>query len=73
MAVRERDRFSEFVAQAFSAEKRHAKTLWGRLAPQFDSEGEGPDSVKAYLDARRQQLADRVKISLDRVKERIDD
>ena len=45
--------------------------LWVPLGQQFD--GDGPDAVKEYLEAQRQQLVDHVEKLLRQVKERIDD
>ena len=71
MAASEETRFSDLVASAFSADQEGARTLWVPLGQQFDSDG--PDAVKEYLEAQRQQLVGDVKKLLSQVKERIND
>ena len=70
MATHEDARFSELVGLAFSSDHPAARTLWVPLAQQFDRDG--PDAVKEYLDAQRQQLADYVRKLLSQVEEQID-
>lgn len=70
MATHEEDRFSVLVERSFSVEQESARTLWVRMAQEFDREG--PGAAKEYLAAQRQMLVDQVKRLLDPVKERID-
>ena len=71
MAADEEARFTDLVASTFLADQEGARTLWIPLGQQFN--GDGPDAVKVYLEAQRQQLVDHVEKLLSQVKERIDD
>ena len=71
MAADEEARFTDLVASEFSADQHGARTLWIPLGHQFDDDG--PEAVRVYLEAQRQQLVDRVKKRLGQVEERIDD
>lgn len=70
MAGGEEARFTDLVSAALSADQQGARTLWVPLGEQFDSDG--PDAVKEYLEAQRQQLVDHVEKLLHQVKGRID-
>ena len=50
-------RFSELVSERLTSEEQ-ARLLWIPLAEEFDRSG--PDDAKAYLDAERQLLEERV-------------
>lgn len=69
MAAYEESSFSDLVTSALSADQEGARTLWVPLGQQFDSYG--PDAVKEYLEASRQQLVDHVEKLLRQVKEKI--
>lgn len=71
MAAEREARFTDLVASEFSVDQRGARSLWTPLSHQFD--GDGPEAVREYLEAQRQQLVDEVKELLGQVKERIDD
>lgn len=66
----EETRFTDSVASAFSADQSGARSLWVPLAQQFDADG--PDAVRQYLKAQRQQLVDHVEKLLRQVKDRTD-
>lgn len=70
MAADEESRFTDLVASEFSADQHGARTLWTPLGHQFE---DGPEAVREYLEAQRQQLVDHVKKLLGQVGERIDD
>lgn len=72
MAADKEARFTDLVVSEFSTDQHGARTLWTPLAHQFD-DGDGPEAVREYLEAQRQQLVDRVKKLLGQVEERIDD
>ena len=50
-------RFSELVGERLTSEEQ-ARLLWIPIAEEFDRSG--PDGAKAYLDAERQRLEERV-------------
>ena len=70
VATNEEPRFSELVSSEFSADEEGARVLWVPLGQQFN--GDGPDAVRAYLDAEREKLVRHVKKLLGQVEERID-
>ena len=56
--------FSQKVTQQLTPDTRE---LWTPMADQFDREG--PEAVKTYLDAARDQLEDNVRSLLEQFKE----
>ena len=55
--------FSEMVTQQLTPDTRE---LWAPMADHFDREG--PEAVKTYLDAVRDQLESNVRSSLEQFK-----
>ena len=62
--------FADLVRLSTSDDFTGARALWTPLRQQFKRDG--PDAVREYLLAHRQQLADQVEKLLDQVDERID-
>ena len=56
-------KFSELVGDRLTSEE--ARALWTPIAQEFDRDG--PDAAKAYLEAKRQQLEERVKRLLNSI------
>ena len=59
--------FSELVGRRLSSEE--SRSLWVTVAQELDRLDGGPDAAKAYLDAQRQGLEERVEKLLAEVKE----
>ena len=70
MVSHEEAHFGDLVASALPADRHGARTLWIPLGQQFESDG--PDAVKEYLEAQRQQLVGDVEKLLSHVTERIE-
>lgn len=58
MAESQDTQFSELVGRNLSSEE--SQSLWIPVAQELDRVGGGPDAAKAYLDAERQRLEERV-------------
>ena len=55
--------FTDLVERNLSAEDETVKSLWRPIADEFDRDG--PEIAKAYLDAERQRLEEKVQKLLD--------
>lgn len=65
MAESRDTQFSELVRRRLSSEE--SQSLWIPVAQELDRVDGGPDAAKAYLDAERQRLEERVENLLAQV------
>ena len=60
MSAEQAREFTDLVRMSLPASEEELRSLWRRVAEEFNRVGGGPDAAKQYMDVTQRQLGDRV-------------